>query len=191
MSSLEKEYPTGLENEITNSTKECQTIPMLSLRYLPFESVCGFTNPYFGENQGLSEEELKYHTNHMRSVGDALHFFYRIHPALLNNGAISAHPYSADGQSTPLVSPAVSASKDRKQVENIESIPHPNLCTTQNRMIHPNLVHSINQRWQLRVHLLNNNMSVFNLADLSHPYVSEMVGAPSKILKTENKEYTE
>lgn len=152
--------------------------PMLSLRYHPFENICGFTNPYYGENNGLSELELKKHSNHMRSVSDAMHYFFKLHPLFTNSPSSPRSPI-AESQS-PLVSPAVSSRKNRKDIEKLD-VDHPNLCTTQCRIIHPNLIHSVNQRWQLRVHLLNQNSGVLKAADLSHPYVSEIINANAPV----------
>ncbi|KAF7456724.1 hypothetical protein HWI79_2789 [Cryptosporidium felis] len=153
--------------------------PMLSLRYHPFENICGFSNPYFGENNGLTEEELKKHSNHMRSVTDAMHYFFKLHPSYFSNSPCSPRSPILES-SSPLVSPVISSKKSRKEIEKLD-VEHPNLCTTQSRIIHPNLVHTVNQRWQLRVHLLNQNSGVLNAADLSHPYVNEMINANAPV----------
>lgn len=153
--------------------------PMLSLRYHPFENICGFTNPYYTENNNLTERELKKHSNHMRSVTDAMHYFFRINPIIIQS-QLSPRNANIDPQS-PLVSPVISSKRTRKDLQKEIEIDHPNLCTTQNRIIHPNLIQTVNQRWQLRVHLLNQNSGVMNAADLSHPYVNEMINANAPI----------
>ncbi|CUV06777.1 unnamed protein product [Cryptosporidium hominis] len=166
-------------NFLNNTINTASASPMLSLRYHPFENICGFTNPYYGENNGLTELELQKHSNHMRSVTDAMHYFFKLHPSIITNSPSSPRSPVIESQS-PLVSPAVSSKKNRKEVEKLD-VDHPNLCTTQCRVIHPNLVHSVNQRWQLRVHLLNQNSGVLKAADLSHPYVNEIINANAPV----------
>ncbi|KAJ1611687.1 hypothetical protein OIY81_1458 [Cryptosporidium canis] len=166
-------------NLVNNPIHVSPAPPMLSLRYHPFENICGFTNPYYGENNGLSELELKKHSNHMRSVTDAMHYFFKLHPSMISNCPASPRSPALESQS-PLVSPVVSSKKNRKEVEKLD-VDHPNLCTTQCRIIHPNLIHSVNQRWQLRVHLLNQNSGVMKAADLSHPYVNEMINSNAPV----------
>ncbi|KAK6589064.1 hypothetical protein RS030_243569 [Cryptosporidium xiaoi] len=169
-------------NILINASKlqsQPHTAPMLSLRYHPFENICGFTNPYYTENNSLTEKELQRHTNHMRSVTDAMHYFFRINP-IMAQSQLSPRIANMDPQS-PLISPVVSSKKTRKDLEKEIDADHPNLCTTQNRIIHPNLIQSVNQRWQLRVHLLNQNSGVLNAADLSHPYVNEMINANAPV----------
>ncbi|KAH8739131.1 hypothetical protein FG386_000998 [Cryptosporidium ryanae] len=169
-------------NILINANKlkvQSHVAPMLSLRYHPFENICGFTNPYYTENNNLTDEELQRHSNHMRSVTDAMHYFFRINPVAIQS-QLSPRTVNMDPQS-PLISPVISSKRTRKDLEKEIELDHPNLCTIHNRIIHPNLIQSVNQRWQLRVHLLNQNSGVLNAADLSHPYVNEMINANAPV----------